>query len=410
MIGRVSLAYARRSLLRHPRRALLSVLGAGIGTSIGLFATAWIGGATEMQIRAASESGAGHVRVVPREWPELRESRLRLADPVRALAVVRELEGVTSVATRARASGLLAFGNRTAGVEVVAVDPRTEPAANRIVRKSRLEGRYLAAGDEGVVVIGRALAERLRVEVDDDLLVTVSGRDEMQSGMLRIVGILDSGSRDIDAMTCQVTIADIERLTGYQGPGEIAVMLDDHHRIEEVQRTLAERLGTSAAVVTWRAITPELASNIEGDNAFFRLLVSIIIVVVALGIASAQLTAVLERRRELGILTALGMRTRQVVALIFIEAVLVGLGGAVVALALGGSAAYWLSVHGVNLAELAGNLAIGSVLLDPIVYGDFGPWVVVYALVVSVTATVLAALYPARFATRTEPAQALRVA
>jgi len=406
----ISAKYALRSLLRHPRRSILSIVGVGVGCAIGIFASSWIGGSAEMQVRAASESGAGHLRVVPSEWPKTRENILRLGQWEQALAKVRALPGIKTTAVRARVNGLLAFGNRTAGAEVVGVDPAVEPEANRIVGKGRLQGRYLQSGDSNKVVIGKTLADRLDVELDDDLYVTLAGRDEISSAMLTIVGIIDTGSGDLDASICQVTLEDIERITGYQGPGEISILLNDYRLIASMQKKLTEALAGSNAVITWKQVNPGLAGNVEGDKVFTKVLIAIIVVVVSLGIASAQLTAVLERRHEFAILSALGMKGRHVVGLVVLEALLVGVAGAAVALLLGGSAAYYLATKGVNLATMMGEeLSFENVLLDPYVYGDFGIWLIWYALAVSVIATVGASIYPAWLATKVEPADALRV-
>ena len=410
MIGIVSAKYALRSLLRHPRRAILSILGVGIGCGIGLFATSWMRGSAEMQIRAVSESGAGHLRVVPNEWPERRENTLRLASWRRTLDEVRSLPGVKAFAMRARANGLLAFGNRTAGVEVTSVDPKAEFTSNRIVYKSRLEGRYLRPDDSGKVVIGKALAKRLDVELDDDLYATLAGRDEIQSAMFTIVGILETGSRDIDASICHITLQDIKTITGYTGPGEISVLLEDHRAIDSKQKDLAARLAGNNAVITWKEVNPGLAANVEGDRAFMRLLIGIVVIVVSLGIASAQITAVLERKSEFAILSALGMKGKQVVGLVVLEALVVGLGGAVVALMVGGPAAYYLAREGVSLAGLFGeDFSFGDILLDPYLHGDFGIWLLWYALGVSVLATVVASIYPAWLATKVNPVDALRM-
>lgn len=364
-----------------------------------------------MQIRAVAESGVGHLRIVPKGWLEKRENSLRLADWEKTLSQVQATPGVQSAAPRARASGLLAMGNRTAGVEVVGTDPEAEVASNRILRKCTFQGRYLETGDSGKVVIGKVLAKRLNVELDDDLLVTLSGRDEMKSAMLRIVGIGETGSQEIDASICHTTLEDIARITEYAGPGEIAVLVNNYKLVEETRQNLASGLPPGNEVVTWTEIEPGFAAGVEGDRMFTNLLVGIIIVVVAIGIASAQLTAVLERRREFAILSALGMKGSRIISLIVLEAILIGIGGAIVALLFGGPASYYLSSHGVHMAKLYGEkeVAVGGVLLDPVIYGDFGVWILWFASGISLAASVVASLYPAWFATRTDPANALRM-
>jgi len=411
MIGSTSAKYAVRSIRRHPRRTILSVLGVGIGCGIGLFAVSWIRGSREMQIRAVAESGGGHLRIVPAGWTEKRENSYRLVAWERTLGEVKATPGVKATAPRARANGLLAMGNRTSGAEVIGVDPEAERVSNRIVRKCTFEGRYLEPGDSGKVVIGKVLAKRLNVELDDDLLVTLSGRDEMKSAMLRIVGIGETGSREIDASFCHVLLDDIFRITGYEGPGEVAILLQSHKLIDQTQRALAKTLPGDNEVITWREVNPGIAANVEGDTAFTSGLIGIIVIVVVLGMASAQLTAVLERRREFAILTALGMKGVRIVSLIVLEALIIGLGGAIAALALGGPAAYYLANKGVNIGALykTEELSFGDVLLDPHMYGDFGLWVLWFALGVSLMATLVASIYPAWFATRTDPANALRM-
>jgi ABC-type lipoprotein release transport system permease subunit len=290
-----------------------------------------------------------------------------------------------------------------AGVELTGVDPEAEFGSNRIVYRAEVEGRYLRPGDSDVVVIGGALARRLDVELDDDLYLTMAGKEEIQSAML------ETGSRDIDSSICHVMLDDIEKITGYTGPGEISVLLDDYRLIEPKQKELAGRLSDSNAVITWKEVNPGLAGNVEGDKAFMKGLAGIIVIVVSLGIASAQLTAVLERRREFATLSALGMKSGQVIGLVALEALIVGLGGAIVALVLGGSAAYYLATYGVNFgAFLEEGASFGDVLLDPYMYGNFGAWLIWYALGISVTATVVVSAYPAWLATKVEPADAMR--
>ncbi|MYA22153.1 MAG: hypothetical protein F4Z30_04925, partial [Gemmatimonadetes bacterium] len=227
MSGNLSMQYALRSLGRSRRRTGLSVLGVGLGCAIALFATAFMRGGQTMRVQAISQSGYGHLRIAPAGWEQSRRDELRLQDSAAALEAARGLEGVAVVAPHVRAQGLLAFGTRVAGVQLLGVDPAAEPRLNRLVRTID-EGRYLQAGDEGAVVVGKALVERLDVELGDDLLLTLTRADgEMEYAMLRIVGIISTGSRTIDETICHATLADVERLTGLKGVAEVSVAFAD---------------------------------------------------------------------------------------------------------------------------------------------------------------------------------------
>jgi len=406
-----STRYASRSLGRHLRRTVLSVAGIGMGCAACLIMVSFVRGEGEMIMRAAAESGTGHLRVVHRDWPATRSRDLRLPRWEAVLATLRETDELKVVAPRARTEALLAFGTRTTGVEMVGVDPEAEPLLNRLVRRVSA-GRYLQPEDRGAVVVGQAIAVRLRVDVGDDLMVTVSGADgQMQSAMLRIVGLVSTGSRDLDAGICQVNLPDVEGLTGRPGAAEASALVRSPEHLADVVSEVRRSLPEGVAVLTWDEIVPELASGVEVDRTWTDLMVGLVVVVAFLGVASAQMTAALERRREFAVLSALGMHGRQLVYIMLKEGLVLGLMGGALALVLGLPVTYLMATRGVDFSGLYGDadLAVSNVLMDPVIYGDFGWWLVLLALGLAWGATVLSSLYPAWFALTTDPAEALRV-
>jgi len=403
------LRLAVRDLGRNVRRTGLSVLGVGIGCAIALIVSGFINSVTEVYARLAAEAGPGHMRVSPPGWLPQRDEKLRLVDGETVLQRVRAHPGVKVVAPRTRVQGLLAMGTRVASVELVGVDPVAEPQVLRAARNV-VAGRYLAPGDGDAVVIGKSLAERLEVEVDDDLVVTVvDAAGEMESAMLRIVGIITTGSRELDASIAHAPLPVVQRLSGRPGLGELAVVLDDFDAIErERPRLLA--LAAGNGVLRWSDVSADLAGHLEQDRAVYSFLSGLLIVVVLLGVAAAQLTAVLERKREFAVFAALGMKPWRLMAQILLEAFLLGLLGAVAGAVLAAPALYYLTAHGLDLTGVMGELTFEGVLMDPIIYAQFGWWMVPYVLRLAMAATLVGAIYPAIFAARVDPAAALRSA
>jgi ABC-type lipoprotein release transport system permease subunit len=407
----ISTRYALCSLRRHLRRTILAILGIGLGSAVCLFMIAFVRGEGKMMLKAAAESGAGHLRVVPVQWPETRENDLRLGQWENVRDSMRDTEGVAVVTPHARTEGLLAFGTRVAGVEIIGVDPQTERETNRLVRNIP-EGKYLNAGELGTMVIGRALAERLDVEIDDMLMVTAaSSTGQMSSAMLRIVGLAQTGSEEIDSAICHVNLQDVENLTGRPGAGDLTAMVANPKRLDRIVGNLSERLSGDYTVVTWEQIMPELASGVKVDETWTRLTVAIVMIVVFLGIMSAQLAAVLERRREFAVLSAVGMRGSRLIRVMLAEGIVLGLFGSILGLALGLPAAYYVATKGIDFTKMYGgsDMAVSNILFDPVFKGDFGWWLIPLAFELALTATILSSLYPAWFAMRTDPAAALRV-
>jgi len=407
----MGLRYASRSVGRNFRRTALSILGIAIGCVLALFMESLNRGKGELFARAGVSSGLGHVRIAPAHWRERRDVRLRLADWRADIAAAQSIPGVASVAARARAQALLAVGTHVVPVELVGVQPDVEPKTFRYVQAVQ-QGRYLRPGEAGELVVGKMIADRLSADVDDDIVATTVGpKGDIQSALFRLVGIVSTGGDDSDAAVCQVVLSDLEQLTGLPGAGEVSIVLDDYRQIDRYRAGLAPLVAKGDETMTLQELAPEINAHLEQDAATTRFVSAIILLIVLLGVASAQLAAVLERRREFAVLSALGMSGTRMVWVIVQEAVMLGGGGAVVALAAGLPLVWRLAHRGLDFSSFLGSSYVfQGVLFDPIVYGDFGWWIVGYVASVAMGATIAASLYPAWYAARTDPAVALRVA
>lgn len=411
-----STRYALRSLRRNGRRTALSVVGLAVGVGIALFALSWVRGLERMSVEAAAGGGLGHLRVAPSGWVEQHDEALRLSRWEQTLEATRALPWVEVATPRASVGGLLGLGTRTAHVALTGVDARTEPHVFRYLR-GLSEGRYLEPDERGAIVLGRANATRLRATLGDELVVTVvSSSGELESAIVTVVGIIDTGSRTIDQSIAHVPLADVAQLSGREGAGEITILArelgTDPEEVEPMRRELAGVIGEGNDALSWLELVPDLRAKIDGSYRSSRIATVIILLVVLFGVASAQLTSVLERRKEFAVLAAIGIRGLTLVRIVVTESLLLGLVSGVVAIAWAMPLLTHLERVGLDLRaafQSEEGMAFGGVLLDPIFHPQAGAWLVPTALLLSLLATVLASLYPAWFASRTDPANALRV-
>lgn len=312
--------------------------------------------------------------------------------------------------------GLLGLGNRSAHVTLTGVDPAIEPSMCRYVSEIE-EGRYLTPEDRGAVVLGGAIIDRLDARLGDELVVSVvDGEGEMRSALLTVVGIVRTGSRAIDLSVAQVTLSDVEEVSGRAGLSEISILLDDPSRLEVARAAIDAEIPSSEErdeVLSWLDISDGLRMKIESGASFTRVAIFIILLVVLLGVASAQLTAVLERRKEFAVLSAIGMPSWALVRVVLTEGFILGALGGLLAIVWTTPILYRWSTAGIDIGAMIPRneegIAFSGVLIDPFYYPTFGLWVLPTALSLSVVATLLASLYPAWFASRTDPAAALRV-
>ena len=124
-------------------------------------------------------------------------------------------------------------------------------------------------------------------------------------------------------------LADVEKLTGLMGVAEVSVAFADPQQVAALSAELAQRV-QGDEVLTWREVLPAMGATrrlTEPFRAFFCGCGRGVI----LGVTSAQLTAMLERRREFAVLMALGLGERKLVGLVLFEAVFMGALGALLA-------------------------------------------------------------------------------
>jgi len=411
MIRSATVQYALRSLRRNMRRTLLSVIGVAFGVGIGVLAIAWVTGQQSMMGNAAANGGLGHLQVVPSGWVDSRKLDMRIHDWPAQIERIRTTDGVAAASPHASVRGLLGLGTRSAHVALTGVDPESEPSTLRYVREMS-EGRYLRAGDVEGVVLGHSNVRRLDAEVGDELVVTaVDDEGEMQTMLLTIVGIVDTGSRSVDDTIAHVPMNVVEQLSGKEGAANIVVLLDDYHAIDDMRAELAPGVPDGDELMTWLDVSPDMRAGMAKGDGYMNAILIIILLVVLFGVMSAQLTGVLDRRKEFAVLAAVGMPGRNLVGILLVEGVALGLAGAIAALAWSAPLIAKMNAEGVDLSAAYDmkDVAFGGVLLEMTVHPSFGPWVFAVGFSLALTATVIASIYPAWYASRTDPAEALRV-
>ena len=159
-------------------------------------------------------------------------------------------------------------------------------------------------------------------------------------------------------------------------------------------------------VLTWQEREPRLATMLELMGTFRWVFYAVVFVAMAFGIANVLLTAVYERIREFGVMRALGLQARRLIALVLLESVLLTVAGTLVGLGIGIPVVLWLGEVGIELAAFSDALrdyGIGVRMYPAVELAD-----VVVPVTLAVVTAAVSALWPALKAARLRPAEALR--
>jgi ABC-type lipoprotein release transport system permease subunit len=238
---------------------------------------------------------------------------------------------------------------------VTGIDPILEEAATGFSSQI-VEGEMLApsAADSsysavGRMIVGRQLAIVLEASVGDSLVLLSQAADGGSADRKYVIsGIHSTGNADQDRSSCYITLSDAQLLFALEGRAhEIAVMTDDLGMVDgltgEISALLSER---DLDVDSWKTFAREFYNGMKADETQLRITIFIIVLVAAMGVLNTILMMVLERRREFGVMKALGTRPGFIVRMIVLEANIMGvlsvLAGAVISTAV----LLYLSHHG----------------------------------------------------------------
>ena len=395
---------AFRNLGRNRRRSFFSALALGMGLALLILMASVIEGEMRSSMDGAIRLQSGHLQVRAKTydedktslaWEDLIESPDQMAAQIAALAPVQ-------VATpRLFASGVLVIGDESAGLRIVGIDPASE--ANAPYRDGLVSGAYLSADDREGILIGRTLADKFGLKAGDraTLLVNTSNGDVDEQPFV-IRGIFSTRTPGFDEGTAFLPLAKAQAIAqAGNHASAIFVLLKDRDQTAAVVNALQ---GSQYQVVTFEQMNEILVQTDALASGYMIIIYLIVLAITATVIVNTLIMAVFERTREIGILSAIGMKSSRIMAMFFAESSLLAIGGIVIGLILGGLLVIYASTVGFYI----GSFGISGVLIGETIYAHFSPGDTLTLTVLAFVVTLVASLYPARLAARMEPVQALR--
>ena len=186
---------------------------------------------------------------------------------------------------------------------------------------------------------------------------------------------------------------------------QIVVKINNLDQTDAITDKLAQKL-PDLEVMSWKKIQPDLAMMTDMVQQFYLIFGIIILAALAFGIINTMLMVVLERTRELGMLTAIGMNKKKVFSMIMLESVFLSLIGAVAGMIISYILIRITGNTGINLSQYAeGFEALGysAIVYPQISAGFFG----IVTILIIITG-ILSSIYPAMKALKLNPVEAIR--
>ena len=397
-----ALKISTRYLTASKAQTFLLVFGVAVGVFIFIFMSALIGGLAEF-ILSRTAGDLSHVTIeaeardpdlllhdakgivmLVREKDSSREARLTSTDAF--LPVIERLDGVTAVSQQITGGGVLRRGAQTAQVSVTGVEPSRVSAIIDLAS-------YLVEGSvelgAGKILIGKRLAQDMNLRLGQSVrLLADTGIDQS----LVVTGIYEIGSGGPDRRQAYVSLATARTLYAMpQGISKIEIKLTDLYAADATARRIEAITGLPAT--SWTENAAQLLDALEAQAQTGLMLKSFALITIVIGVASALLLSTYRRRPEIGIMRAMGAPRSFVVFVFVMQGAMIGLAGGLFGAGVGYAV---LLAFPSRDAFQPGNLPID------IAQGAYG-----VAILLTVVSATLAAILPARAASRVDPVTAI---
>lgn len=403
---RMLLRLAWRNVWRHPARSRVVVATVAIGLFVALFMTAFYQGVAEQRIRNTVRHDLSHLQLHHPDFPADHDPAFLIHGADSLVDALLARPGVAAVAPRMVLMGMVQSPTAATGLRINGVDPELEDRTTGL-GGAVVEGEWFGPGRSNGILISANTARRLNVRLRGKVVVMAQAPSgEIASAAFRVQGIHRTVNGLSDDANVYITRADAAAMLGVDDAvHEVAVLLH-HNELVEAEAAALRAARPGLLVRTWTELSPEMDLLVNLFDAIIFALLGIIFAALAFGLVNTMLMAVLERQREIGMLVSIGMGRGRVFAMVVLETLLVVLAGVPIGGLLAWGVITWGAAHGMRLGVYSDTLQDFG--YDPLVYPSLTAYHVAVLVLMVVTLTLLAALYPAAKALTLKTAEAIR--
>lgn len=410
MAATTTIRIAWRNLGRNRKRSLLSIGAIAVGQFAFLAVAALLNGYSDDFIDSITGPLVGHIQVHSPDWREDRSTDLTMTDVDSVLSDIRADPNVANASARIYAPVLAAITREGFMSMVVGIDPAAETHDAGLLPPGARE----KLGGESALV-GRSFARRHEIRPGDELAVV--GQDIYGSIASGLFSVSDSVSSAVSLVNSQGIVMTLEQARELLGMGEeaheIVVHVRDMDTLDETVSRLSSLPSLSGyEVLSWREVVPQLVAMAEIMDGFLMIILAVVFIAAAAGIANTMLMSTFERNHEFGMLLSLGCGPGRLARMVTVEAVMLGLLGVGFGTALGLMFYAVTSVTGIDYAALGGSasyeVAFQGLQLSTLVRPELYPGNVLAGVIAVFLTSLLSVMWPIARIVRLEPMDALR--
>ncbi len=397
---------AWRNVWRNRLRSGVVIASIAMGIWAGLFIISISAGLNEQRTKDAISTYLSDIQIHDKEFVKDNNVEFRIDNMDAVRQVLSDNPNVKAYAERVVLNGMVSSSTGGYGARITGIDPEQEKAVSTMYEKL-VDGEYFEGIKRNPVFIGKKLAEKLKVDVRKKIVLTFQkDNGDIVTGAFRVVGIYKTSNSKADEMNVFILSEDANRLLEESaGIHEVAIVVNEATVVDTTAGTIGAEL-PGLSVRSWREVSPDLGYADEIMMQMLYIIIGIILLALSFGIVNTMLMAVLERKRELGMLMSVGMNKTKVFFMIVLETVFISMVGGPIGVLLGYITVTYFGSAGIDLSVVGKGLE--SFGISTMIYTNLEPRFYIDVTVMVIVAAILSSIYPARKALQLKPAEAVR--
>ena len=404
---RTYLKIAWRNLWRNKRRTILTIVSVAFALFVALIMRSMQLASYDMMIESAVKSSTGYIQLHQKGYWDDKGINNTMQTSVDLEEAIMNTPHVTQIVPRLESFALASFGEQTKGIAFIGTDMEKEDRVSGLARKV-IQGRYMTNEENGVMVAEK-LASYLKLNVNDSLVLLSQGYHGVTaSGLYPVIAILKFATPDMNSSLIYTNLKTSQEF--YSASGRItslSILIDNEDNLKTVVENLQPYANHELEVMTWKVMLKELLQGIQGDNVSGLFMLGILYLVVGFGIFGTILMMTMERRKEFGIMVAVGMQRFKLAWIVLYETVIIGLTGIVLGIISGLPLILYFYYHPIKMTGEAAEAMI-EYNIEPIIPVLIEPGYFINQSTAVMVITLLAFVYPLITITRFKLIPAMR--
>ena len=386
------LKLAWRNLWRNKRRTLITTASIFFGVILSTIMSSMQEGSYAQYIKTIVNSYSGYIQVHSKGyWND------KVINNSLEYSLVRQklsdVKGITATAPRLENYALASSEEITKGVMVIGIAPIEEDAITNLSKKI-IKGNYLSRDDNGVV-LGSTLARYLKLEAGDTVVLLSQGYHGVgAAGKYPVRGIIKQPSPELDRTVVYMNISDCQDL--FSAPDRltsVVIMVKNNDAMPAVKNDLISSLGTDYEVMDWKEINSILLKQIDSDRASGMIIKGVLYMIIAFGIFGTVMMMMAERRKEFGVVVAIGMQKYKLSYVLVLETILLGFTGVIAGIAASIPITWYFTLHPIPITGQAADTML-QMGFDPVMSFSMIPSIYYHQAITILIFTLIIGLYP----------------